>query len=190
MKVVETRSRKWLNTKFKNSLSFSKKTRNFLGLFMFLFLRKWNLIEIVSTRTHHITSFHFKELEFYLVWYYYYISMVISPLRIRQTIPFSHLNYASSWLIFEEEKIQFNVNVYRFCCCYLFKRNECKQTPLQQWQPQKNRNSVYVCVCVMRMRIDYKNSCREKAEPPTMAIRVRTLLTPMRIEKKNLLSTK
>lgn len=148
MKVVETRSRKWFNPKFKNSLSFSTKTRNFLGLFMFLFLRKWNLIEIVSTRTHHITSFHFKELEFYLVWYYYYISMVISPLRIRQTIPFSHLNYASSWLIFEEEKIQFNVNVYRFCCWYLFKRNECKQTPLQQWQPQKNRNSVYVCVCV------------------------------------------
>lgn len=36
----------------------------------------------------------------------------------------------------------------------------------------------------MRMRIDYKNSCREKAEPPTMAIRVRTLLTSMRIEKK------
>lgn len=56
---------------------------------------------------------------------------------------------------------------------------------------KKNRNSVSISIYVyMYDEIDYKNSCREKAEPPTMAIRVRTLLTSMRIEKKNLLSTK
>lgn len=128
--------------------------REFSRLFMFSFLRKWNLIEIVSTEritSHHSISLQRTRILSCLI-LLLHIHGNFPPSNSRQTIPFSHLNYASSWLIWEKKNsIQFNVNVYRFCCWYLFKRNdEYKQTPLQQWQPQqrkKKNQKFYICMC-------------------------------------------
>lgn len=195
MKVVETRRRKWLNRtqpKSRTVCHFPRSENVLVSFHVFIF-EKLKFDRNCVDRTQH----NFFSLQRIRI-----LSCLILLLHIHGNFPPSHSTNNSIFSfklrceLVDLKKIQFLVNVYRFCCWYLFKRNEqanaiaAAVAATHHTYTQEIRILYNICVCVCAWRELIIKIVLERKLSRRQWPSIACAHCWHRCEEKNLLSTK